>query len=253
MIARTLLAFFLLTAGWSIAQDLNQTDAQGRKQGRWVVFYEKSKVPQYEGQFKDGKPYGKFVYYYPSKKIKAVMTFDTDGKTSRSMMYDETGNPLAYGKYVNKEKDSVWTHFTPLGTISYTESYKNGVLHGPKTIYHLPATEGDKSKRIAQQFNYQNGVLHGEVKEFYPDGTLKMEGIYENDKFQGVVNKYHPNGRLSMKERYKNGKKHGWWLGYDENGKETGKRYFYEGKELKDKELQRKLAELKAKGISPND
>jgi antitoxin component YwqK of YwqJK toxin-antitoxin module len=77
--------------------------------------------------------------------------------------------------------------------------------------------------------------------------------VYQNDNFHGVVNKYHPNGRLSMKERYKNGKKHGWWLGYDENGKETGKRYFYEGKELKDKELQRKLAELKAKGIGPND
>jgi antitoxin component YwqK of YwqJK toxin-antitoxin module len=253
MITRTLLALFLLTAGWSIAQELNQTDAQGRKQGQWVVYYEKSKVPQYEGQFKDGKPFGKFVYYYPSKKIKAVMTFDTDGKTSRSMMYDETGYLMAFGKFVNKEKDSVWTHFTPMQTVSYTETYQLGQLHGQKTIYHLPATEGDKSKRIAQLYHYNKGILQGEVKEFFPDGTLKMEGTYENDKLHGVVNKYHPNGRLFIKERYKNGKKHGWWFGYDENGKETGKRYFYEGKELKDKELQRKLAELKAKGISPNE
>ncbi len=253
MIKYILLFVITLTSCLVFSQDLNKTDAQGRKQGQWVVLYEKSRVPQYEGQFKDGEPYGKFTYYYPSKKVKAIMQFEANGKVSRSLMYDENGVILAYGKYINKEKDSVWTHFTPTGHVSYKETYNKGVLNGTKTIYYIPEDESVKNQQIAQQFNYENGKLKGEVKEFFPNGTLKTEGKYVNEHYEGIVNKYHSNGKLMIIERYKNNIKHGWWIGYDEAGKEIGRRYFYHGKELKGEKLKAKLAELKEAGISPNE
>lgn len=236
-----------------LSQGPNQTDAQGRKQGKWIVLFENSRVPQYEGQFKDGKPFGKFTYYYPSKKVKAIMQFENNGTVSRAVMYEEDGKLMAYGKYVNQQKDSVWTHFAPSGHTSYKETFKNGTLHGKKTIYYIPEHPEQKTQQVAQEYHYKNGKLSGEVKEYFPNGTLKSEGTYVNENYDGVVKKYHPNGKIMIIERYKNNLKHGWWMGYDENGKEIGRRYFWNGRELKGDKLTAHLDRLKAERKNPNE
>jgi antitoxin component YwqK of YwqJK toxin-antitoxin module len=251
MIKHILILAFLFSSTYVLSQDLNQVDNQGRKQGKWVVLYEKSRVPQYEGQFKDGKPYGKFTYYYPSKKVKAIMQFE--GIISRSLMYEEDGTLMAFGKYVNKEKDSVWTHFAPSGHVSYKETYVKGQLDGKKTIYYIPEDKSQKNQQIAQEFHYSKGKLEGEVREYFPSGVLKTEGKYVNENYEGTVKKYHPNGKLMFLERYKNNWKHGWHIGYDENGKETGRRYYWHGKELKGDKLKAHLMQLKEEGRNPNE
>ncbi len=232
--------------------DLNKTNAKGEKHGPWKELYENSRIPRYEGQYENGKPVGTFKYYYPNKVIKAVMVFDKNPDISRCTMYDENGKKNAFGKYVKKEKDSVWTYYSPPGYLSYKETYKIGKLHGLKTIYFPPADERSSAQQIAQQFNYVNELLSGEVKEFFPDGKIKMEGVYVADKLHGEVKKYHPNGKIFFLERYKNGVRHGWWYTYDEAGREKGRTYFNNGQELKGKLLKRHLEKLKAQGIDPN-
>jgi len=118
-------------------------------------------------------------------------------------------------------------------------------------IIHQQQREAQRNK-VFQEFYYVNDLLHGPVKEYFPDGKLKMEGEYVNDKMQGEVKKYHPNGKLSFHERYKNGIRHGWWYTYNEAGKETARVYFYNGQELKGRLLKKKLDQLKAQGIDPN-
>ncbi len=231
--------------------DLNKTNAKGEKHGKWKEYYENSKVPRYEGEFMNGKPVGTFTYYYPSKTVKSIMVFDKNPDISRCTMFDENGKKNAYGKYFKKEKDSVWTYFSPPGYISYKESFKKGVLHGEKTVYYEPVGRAT-SQQVYQQYAYVNGLLEGPVKEFFQDGKLKMEGTYKNDHLHGEVKKYHPNGKLFFLERYKNGKRHGWWYSYDENGKELGRLLYQNGQEYRDAEEKKKLEELKSKGISPN-
>ena len=55
-----------------------------------------------------------------------------------------------------------------------------------------------------------------------------------------------------IQERYKNGIKHGYCYAYSEAGKEVGKVYYFNGEMLQGKALDKKLAELKQKGIDPN-
>jgi hypothetical protein len=62
----------MCTLSWSTAQ-VNQTDAQGKKHGEWIVYYEGSSVPRYKGQFEHGKPVGKFVHYYPTSVVKMII------------------------------------------------------------------------------------------------------------------------------------------------------------------------------------
>lgn len=230
----------------------NKTNAKGEKHGKWREFHENSKIPKYEGEFTNGKPIGTFKYYYPNKVLKSEMVFDKNPDISRCTMYDENGKKNAYGKYYKKEKDSVWTYFSPPGFLSYKETYKNGILEGEKLVYYPPANERIKTQQVFQQYQFVKGKLEGPVKEFFPDGKVKMEGTYKNNNLHGEVKKYHPNGKMFFLERYKNGLKHGWWYTYDESGREKGRGYFFEGEELKGDALTKKLEELKAKGINPN-
>lgn len=242
-----------------LAQAVNQKNAKGEKHGPWRELYPNSKIPRYEGQYHNGQPRGTFKYYYDDKVLKAEMVFDaTNSKISRVTMYDVDGKLSAYGKYVNKEKDSVWTYYSPPGFMSYTETFKVGVLHGKKTIYYPSVKYDAKQKKwsaqqVTQEYNYVNGILNGDVREYYDNGTLKTEGTYINSNYHGEVKKYHPNGKISFLERYKHGQKHGWWFGYDMNGKEIGKRFFQDGAEFIGEGLKKKLEDLKARGVNPND
>ena len=45
-----------------------------------------------------------------------------------------------------------------------------------------------------------NGKQEGEVKEFYPDGHIKTEGLYKDGRREGVFNIYRVEGWLWYKE-----------------------------------------------------
>ena len=248
---KLLTVLFLFLSAGLIAQ--NVTDANGRKQGEWVKYYENSNVPIYKGQFINDQPTGKFVYYYPSSKIMAVVNHNPTTGRSESYMYHENKKLMAFGIYINQKKDSVWTHYGPSERLSFKETYKADVLNGKKTIYYVPEDPYDKRVEVAQELNFENGRLNGEAKEYFPGGALKKECVYKDGVNEGIVKHYHPTGGVALVERWKNRQKHGWWFNYNNQGKETGRTYYYNGKVLEGDFLKRHLARLKEQGINPNE
>lgn len=241
---------FVLISSLALAQ--NVTDSKGLKQGPWSKLYPGTKVYQYKGQFKDDKPVGTFTYFYETTKVKAIVKHGEGTNRSEAFFYHENGKLMSYGIYRDLKKDSIWLNFGPSGRLSNSESYKNDVLNGKKTVYYIPEDPNDKSQIVSTVMNYSNGKLNGDYTEYFNGGGVKVKGKYEMDRKIGVWERYHVTGKKMMLERYKNGLRHGWCYGYDESGKELGKQYYYEGRQLKGKELDAKLAELKRKGIDPN-
>lgn len=222
---------------------INQVDANGKKQGTWKKAYENNAVYRYVGQFKDDKPYGKFVYYYESGNVEAVIEFSDDGSIAYSKMYHESGYMMARGKYVNQQKDSTWVYFDDRGVISYQESYVSGKLDGLKIIYYEPV---DGQYIIARYYTYKDGILHGEFKTYHPNLKIESEGSYENGNLHGTVKHYYPNGNTLRIERYQYAVKHGYWIFYDEKGVQVGYKLYWEGVQLKGDALAKKEAELKS-------
>ncbi|PWH81865.1 toxin-antitoxin system YwqK family antitoxin [Brumimicrobium oceani] len=246
------LTLMLSLSVFSFSQ-INQVDAQGRKQGEWAKTYDDSDGLRYKGQFKNDKPVGKFIYYYPNNKIRSIITHDENSDRSEAYFYHPSSELIAHGIYRGKEKDSVWTHFLTSGHYSYTETYKNGVLHGERiTYYGAEAVEDNRVKLVLRKSNYVNGKQQGDFVEYFPDGIVKAEGKYYDGKPDGVILKNHPNGKIMIKERWKNKTKHGWWVTYDESGKELGRIYFKDGTQLEGDELSEYLEKLKKEGINPN-
>ncbi len=232
---------------------LNQLDAKGKKQGDWGKLYEGSRVFEYKGQFVNDKPVGKFTYYYPSSKVKAIIQHDENSTRSTAFYYHENGSFMSYGIFRNQLKDSIWVNFGPSQRISNTETYKNGKLEGEKVIYYVPEELADKAQIPAVISNYKNDMLDGEYTEYFDGKNVKVKGAYYQNKKDGVWTHCHTSGKPMMVIRYDKGVKHGWMFGYDESGKEIGKKYNYHGRHLEGKALAEKMRQMKELGINPNE
>lgn len=240
-----------LLIGFSSIAQINQTDAKGRKQGTWAKTYPKSTVLMYQGEFKDDKPVGTFTYFYPNKKVKAVMKHELNGRTE-AFMYHENGQILSHGIYRNEKKDSIWLNFGPSGRLSNKETYKLDSLHGKKTVYFVPEDPEDYTQRVASEYNYEMGQVEGKFIEYYDNGLVRRTGQFLNHRREGEWITNDANGKRIMLERFKNGQKHGWFIGYV-NGIEANKMYYRYGVLYEGDKLKELMQQLKAKGINPND
>ncbi len=231
---------------------VNQVDAQGRKQGKWEKVYPGTRVYQYRGEFKNDKPIGKFTYFYKSSKVKAIIDHDEDSDRSVGYYYHETGGVMSFGIYRDLKKDSIWTNLNNKGQITSKETYFLDSLHGPRVVFY-PPPEGVKKQMPSIVENYKNGMLDGDYIEYFENGTTKVKGGFKDNKRHGVWVHYHANGNKMMFNRYKNGRLHGWCMGYDTSGKEIAKKYYYYGRLLEGKDLEMKMKQMKELGINPNE
>ena len=219
----------------------NKVDDKGKKQGEWVKTYPNSKSVEFKGQFKDDLPYGEFIYFFQTGKIKARTNFIYNTGISYSVLFHENEVILAEGKFLGKEKDSTWTFYGNRGHLGLIENYKKGVLHGKRTVFYVPENLRDTTNRVSQMSNYKDGVRDGEFIEYFDNGVLKHSSNYEKGKCVGDALSYHPNGKLMIKDTFLNGAKEGWCYAFNEEGVESGKSYFHSGKRLSEEELQKFL------------
>ena len=219
MIKHTLIAFVFLFCYSAYAQTV---DASGKKQGYWKKKDDKTNKLVYEGLFKDDKPQGIFKYYYPFDSIKVIMNFKQDGKIAYSTMFHPTGKKMAFGKYINEQKDSVWTYFDDKGVLLSRETFSMGKKNGKEMVYFPDGV-------ISEERNYKMDVQDGPFKLYFDKNTVKGEGTYVNGQIEGKNAYYFPNGIAAAIGYYKNGKKTGPWIYRGSNGKVKEKELYKVG------------------------
>jgi antitoxin component YwqK of YwqJK toxin-antitoxin module len=55
----------------------------------------------------------------------------------------------------------------------------------------------------------RNGKIEGHVKEYYENGSIKIEESYKNGKAEGIAKIYYENGKIKEEASFKNGKRYG--------------------------------------------
>jgi antitoxin component YwqK of YwqJK toxin-antitoxin module len=225
-----LLIFSMTMLPWVMGQ--NRTDARGLRIGKWVGTYSNGAV-RYRGQFRNGKPYGTFRYFYPAGILKAKMTYSDDGRTAHLKSFQLNGKTMAEGKFINRKKDSTWLYFSDVdGKLVLEENYKTGVKQGPVIVFY-PSTG-----RPSELTDYKNGRKNGRWIKYFPDGKISTSGVYVNDTLQGPFSVYDINGKLLMQGQYEKSLQEGLWITYDSLGNIRKKQYFQGGLPVKKKKIE---------------
>lgn len=234
----------------SLLKNLNQTDAQGRKQGLWIKFYSADGTMVYKVTFKDGSPIGDYKRYHANGALMADMFYSESGYAS-AKLYDENNQLLASGFYKGIIRDSVWTYHYGENLLLAEERYTKGVLNGKSKSYFENGT-------VAEESSWVNGVQHGIWRQYFPDGKVKFETKMAEGKRQGVFYGYFPSGIFEIKGQYKDDLRHGKWQYYNTQGVVVREENYIDGRletDIQLENMKNKLAALKkqseeSKGLS---
>jgi antitoxin component YwqK of YwqJK toxin-antitoxin module len=227
---RTLLVVFILLFSISLhsqKQDtVNQSDANGKKQGFWRK-KDKNGKTIYEGQFKDNLPYGDFKYFYPEGGIKAKTKVTKNGSRVFTTTYFRNGKKNAEGIFVNEKRDSTWRFFSEVDeTLVSEEFYKAGKKEG-KSINYYPG------QGKAEMITWKDNVKEGPWETYYPEGNVKLKCAYKNDQKNGPIQVHYLTGKTMLTGQYLNGTPVGTWVYFKEKGGITKKETYERGMVVK--------------------
>jgi antitoxin component YwqK of YwqJK toxin-antitoxin module len=201
-----LLVSILTTFG---ANAQNQTDNQGRKQGKWSKSYSNGQI-QYEGMFKDDCEQGTFKYYSKNGSLKQTIDYKGDCKTGHAKIFYRNGKVMSEGDYVNQKKEGLWSYYSVDGKKLSEENFKNGNKDGKETIW-------DTKGNVLETAIYKDGKKNGENYHFlYQDGFQIFN--YKNDKKDGSYKNYYADKKIKIDGTFIDNNKEGEWIYYSQGG-----------------------------------
>lgn len=236
---RILLLLFLLLPTLTFAQ-LNQTDSNGLRQGKWQKKQANGRL-LYEGEFKDGKPVGEWKRYHPGGQLKAIMAYKED--TAQTQLFDEWRKKVGEGIYVNQKKEGVWMIYKQ-GLKVAEESYSQGIKNGLARKFY-------ETGELMEECDWVNNTQHGNYQVFYKTGEPYIQCKMENGVRNGLFLISFKNGRQELVGEYKNNLRHGEWKYHNEEG-ELWYTLLYDNGQILNPQVRDSIANLEMHKIESN-
>lgn len=189
---------------------VNQTDANGLRQGPWQKKYPNGKL-MYEGSFKDGKPIGEWKRFHEGGLLKVIIQYYAGSDSASAQMFDEAGKKVAEGKYFDEKKTGKWTYYKDTKKIS-EENFLNGEKNGKARKYY-------DTGELWEETDWINGKQEGSYQVFFKSGKPFLQIKMRDNQRNGLCISYFQNGRVELEAYYRFGLRHGNWKYYDESGK----------------------------------
>jgi antitoxin component YwqK of YwqJK toxin-antitoxin module len=160
----------------------NLTDAQGKKQGKWIIRGKHKPGTCYspdqkieEGKYSENRKTGIWIEYYCNSNMKNKLTFVNGRPDGYAIMYHENGKISEEGNW----KANRWVG-------NYKLYYDNG--------------------QVQHQFVFnQNGKRDGGQTYFYENGQKAVEGNFVNGKENGIIKEYYENGDPKAEKNFADG------------------------------------------------
>ncbi|WP_306639784.1 toxin-antitoxin system YwqK family antitoxin [Sanyastnella coralliicola] len=198
--------------------DYNVTDANGKKQGKWVRVYEGGAI-YYKGQFTDDVPQGEFWFWYDSGEAMSKVNHLDGTKHMDVVNYHKNGYPMSAGIYkevtidgkVERVKDGEWEFYNDKGYLKSKENFVMGSQEGLATSYF-------ETGKVLLEVNYKNGMKNGQWTEYFEDGQVKGTGSYKDDQYHGDYTLYWAGRKKLVSGSYFEGTKDGLWIQFNKDG-----------------------------------
>jgi len=181
---------------------INVTDANGKKQGKWVIKNATLHKPCYtddqvveEGKYTDSKKTGAWREYYCNSNIKSVITYENNRPSGYAKMYNETGKIKEEGMWKNNRWVGDYKLYYDNGQVQQAFKFNaSGKREGPQTYYH-------ENGQVMIEGNWAEGKEAGVLKEYYPNGDLKSEKSFADGNIDPAKTKsYEPKKPIAVKK-----------------------------------------------------
>lgn len=182
----------ILSAMAGNPQDVNKTDANGKKTGSWKIYgnekayagkgYAADAVAE-EGSFQDGKKIGVWKQYFPSGKVKSEIEYKNGRPSGTFKTFYENGQV---------EEEGAWKNNAYTG--GFKRYYENGVVAQDKTFNAAGKTEGKvvynyPNGKPELVFDSSNGQENGKLVRYYNNGSIKEETSFAGGKADEATRK----------------------------------------------------------------
>ncbi len=161
----------------------NQVNAEGRRDGHWVVKGTDSKKPGYaptatveEGDYANGRKVGVWKTFYPGGKLKNEITFVSGRPKGPYTTYYENGQIEEQGSWATTKNTGAFKRFYPNGQVQQDFTFNaSGKREGPQKYYY-------ENGQLMIEGNWNGGKETGEVKEYFENGKVKSVKVYNDGK-----------------------------------------------------------------------
>lgn len=166
----------------SSAQELNQVDDNGMRQGHWIIKGYMSEEDSYgpndtveEGVYLDNLKEGTWKRFHSNGNLRSEITYSKNRPYGPYAIYYENGQ---------LEESSTWHRNKNVG--DFNRYYSNGQ---PQQIF----------------FFADNGKRNGQQKYFYENGQVALDVVIQNGKEEGEYKRYYENGDLKESRKFTGG------------------------------------------------
>jgi len=159
--------------------------------------------------FLDGKLDGLSTWFSPIGDPRLRMEFKKGEVSGLCEQFRFIGNGtyvLQKLIYKDGELDGVCKWYSTEGRLMKKETYKKGLLHGPRVNYYNYYHKGHRIKKIG---NFYNGVPDGEWETYNAVGRLERTGQYKKGRRHGLWEWFYQDSQPMENITYNWGKKHG--------------------------------------------
>ena len=197
---------------------LNRYDRDGKKHGYWKTFFDDWSLHT-ECYYRHGLRDGFYKEYDEKGNLKKITKYvnDVEQVLESDMKplivqheYYPNGKVKREASFRDGKKEGVWREFDEQGNVVSSQTYQKGVLTGQGIV----DTDGKR---------------RGRYKEFYPDSTLRAEGLFVEGERSGEWRFYYQTGELQEVGSYNEGQPDGIWTWYYANGQKQVEEQFYKG------------------------
>lgn len=238
-IMRLLFILFVIVPFVSFSQ-INQTDANGLKQGEWQRKLSNGRL-LYQGYFKDDKPVGEWKRYHPGGQVKALIVYN--GDTAKTQLFDVWQKKVAEGNYVNQKKEGAWKVYKDKRLVA-DEEYKNGLKNGNSHRYY-------NTGELMEEKQWVDGMEDGDYQVFFKTGEPYIQCKMKQGVRNGLFISRYKNGANELVAEYKNNLRHGEWKYFDKKGNYLYS-FFYENGKILNPQVRDSIDNLKMQEIEGN-
>lgn len=183
----------------------------GERDGETVQYWPDTGKLKVKAQYRAGKLNGLVEQYYPSGIVQLKHMYADHQLHGEALDYFENGQLRSTVTFEHGRQSGPFKLFSDDGQPLEEGMLKNGVRHGPFTVY-FPQTG-----KPARQGTYKMNEYDGELTTWRPDG-MKVVQTYKNGVANGWQKNYNSQGVLMGEMMMKNGRATGEFRAYDSRG-----------------------------------